>query len=104
MAQGSDGWSFTDAASEQLRIPELKNRLKKNTIVCVMQTHDWVEAIEDVESRKNAIITKFLGMGDLCEKVGFARYLKQLEPLVGSAHPSTASRPSASSSPIKRPA
>ena len=46
-----------------------RSKQVKKCICCVMQTSDFTDAIGQVEAKKQALITKFIGMSDVTEKV-----------------------------------
>jgi hypothetical protein len=47
-----------------------------------MQSYDWIEHIGNVEHKGKCWLTKFPGMGDLCEKVLMSRYLKKIQEII----------------------
>ena len=88
------GWqTHVQKTARRLGIAALEIREKEKTgqdlVICmIMQPyHLYREFYLGRMNNRNCWATKFFGLPDLCEKINMARYLRNLEPLLGESSP-----------------
>ncbi|CAD7923949.1 unnamed protein product [Amoebophrya sp. A120] len=57
-------------------------KVRNNSICLVMQSYEWLEQLPQVFQKSNCWLSRYPGMGDLCEKCNQTRWLRRVEQLL----------------------